>query len=75
MSADAARFLNAFVQSLATMGLYTSGHPARERAIDHSFEQLKRLQETDPTPQFSFLGYDVIYGQGALREQIGRAHV
>jgi putative nucleotidyltransferase with HDIG domain len=60
VSADAARFLNAFVQSLATMGLYTSGHPARERAIDHSFEQLK--------PQFSFLGYDVIYGQGALRE-------
>lgn len=68
MSADAARFLNAFVQSLATMGLYTSGHPARERAIDHSFEQLKRLQETDPTPQFSFLGFDVIYGQVALRE-------
>jgi putative nucleotidyltransferase with HDIG domain len=68
VSADAARFLNAFVQSLATMGLYTSGHPARERAIDHSFEQLKRLQETDPTPQFSFLGFDVIYGQVALRE-------
>lgn len=68
MSADAAKFLNAFAQSLATMSLYTEGHPARERAIDHSFEQLKRLQETDPTPQFSFLGLDVIYGQAALRE-------
>lgn len=68
MSADAAKFLNAFAQSLATMALYTDKHPARERAIDHSFEQLKRLQETNPAPQFSFLGLDVIYGQAALRE-------
>lgn len=68
MSADAAKFLNAFAQSLATMALYTDKHPARERAIDHSFEQLKRLQETNPAPQFSFLGLDVIYGQVALRE-------
>lgn len=68
MSADAARFLNALAQTLATMGLYTDGHPARERTIDHSFEQLKRLQESDPSPQFSFLGLDVIYGQAALRE-------
>ena len=68
MSADAAKFLNAFAQSLATMALYTEGHPARVRAIDHSFEQLKRLQETNPSPQFSFLGLDVIYGQVALRE-------
>ena len=68
MSADAAKFLNAFAQSLATMGLYTGGHPARERVIDHSFEQLKRLQETNPSPQFSFLGLDVIYGQVAMRE-------
>jgi len=68
VSADAARFLNAFVQTLATMGLYTDGHPARERVIDNSFEQLKRLQESNPSPQFSFLGLDVIYGQVALRE-------
>jgi putative nucleotidyltransferase with HDIG domain len=68
MSADAAKFLNAFAQSLATMALYTDQHPARMRAIDHSFEQLKRLQETDASPQFSFLGLDVIYGQVAMRE-------
>jgi len=68
MSADAARFLNAFAQSLATMALYTEGHPARTRTVDQSFEQLKRLQETNPAPQFSFLGLDVIYGQVALRE-------
>jgi putative nucleotidyltransferase with HDIG domain len=68
VSADAAKFLNAFAQSLATMSLYKERHPARERAIDNSFEQLKRLQETNPVPQFSFLGLDVIYGQIALRE-------
>lgn len=68
MSAEAAKFLNAFAQSLATMALYTDKHPARTRVVDHSFEQLKRLQETDPAPQFSFLGLDVIYGQSALRE-------
>ena len=68
MSADAAKFLNAFAQSLATMALYTEGHPARTRTVDQSFEQLKRLQETNPAPQFSFLGLDVIYGQVALRE-------
>jgi putative nucleotidyltransferase with HDIG domain len=50
------------------MALYRDAHPARVRAVDHSFEQLKRLQETDPAPQFSFLGLDVIYGQVALRE-------
>ena len=68
MSADAAKFLNAFAQALATMALYTDGHPARERVIDSSFEQLKRLQESNPSPQFSFLGLDVIYGEVALRE-------
>jgi putative nucleotidyltransferase with HDIG domain len=68
VSADAAKFLNSFAQSLATMALYTEGHPARDRAVDHSFEQLKRLQESNPSPQFSFLGLDVIYGQVALRE-------
>ena len=71
MSADAAKFLNAFAQSLATMALYTDKHPARERAVDHSFEQLRRLQETNPSPQFSFLGLDVIYGQAALRVKAG----
>lgn len=68
MSAEAARFLNSFAQSLATMALYAEGHPARERVIDTSYEQLQLLQVKDPRPQFSFLGYDVIYGQIALRE-------
>ncbi len=68
MSAEAARFLNSFAQALATMALYSEGHPARERVVDSSYEQLQLLQEKDPRPLFSFLGYDVIYGQVALRE-------
>lgn len=68
MSAEAARFLNSFAQALATMALYADGHPARERVVDASYEQLRLLQELDRRPQFSFLGLDVIYGQVALRE-------
>ena len=68
MSADAAKFLNSFAQALSTMALYADGHPARVRVIDSSYNQLLRLQEKDPSPQFSFLGLDVIYGQVALRE-------
>jgi hypothetical protein len=68
VSAEAAKFLNSFAQALSTMALYAPGHPARERVIDSSYEYLRRLQEKDPRPQFSFLGLDVIYGQVALRE-------
>ena len=62
------RFLNSFAQAISTMVLYARGHPARERAVDTSFEQVRLLQEADPRPQFSFLGQDVVYGQRALRE-------
>lgn len=62
------RFLGSFAQALATMVLYQNGHPARERAVDQSFDRLRELQQTDAHPQFTFLGQDVIYGQRALRE-------
>lgn len=65
---EAVRFLNSFAQSLATMSLYSDGHPARERVIDATYEALQRLLETDPRPKFSFLGSDVIHGEIALRE-------
>jgi putative nucleotidyltransferase with HDIG domain len=68
VSAEAAKFLNSFAQALSTMALYSEGHPARVRVVDSSYEYLRRLQEKDPRPQFSFLGLDVIYGQVALRE-------
>ena len=68
MSADAARFLGALAQALSTMSLYSPGHPARERVVDASYDQLIRLQEKHPTPRFSFLGPDVVFGEVALRE-------
>jgi putative nucleotidyltransferase with HDIG domain len=65
---EPSRFLTSLAQALSTMTLYADGHPARTRAIDQSFEHLRALQATDSRPQFSFLGYDVIYGNIALRE-------
>jgi putative nucleotidyltransferase with HDIG domain len=66
--ADPVRFLTALARSLATMALYSSGHPARERAVDRSYTLLRDLQAFDPTPRFSFLGDEVIYGEHVVRE-------
>lgn len=68
MSADAVRFLHSMAQSISTMALYKDGHPARERALDQSFQLLQRLRETDPTPRFSFLGGEVVYQSRGLQE-------
>lgn len=61
-------FLTAFARALATMSLYGDGHPARARAIDAAYEDLRRLQEIDSEPRFSFLGGDIVHGEMALRE-------
>ena len=63
----AVRFLTSMAQALATMSLYAEGHPARARAAIASFDTLTDLQHVDPTPSFSFLGSDVVYGQQAIR--------
>ena len=68
MSGDPIRFLVSFGQAVSTMALYNDGHPARERAVDRSYRCLRDLQEFDPTPRFSFLGEETIYGEKALRE-------
>jgi putative nucleotidyltransferase with HDIG domain len=65
---DPIRFLVSFGQAVSTMALYNDGHPARERAVDRSYQCLKDLQQVDPTPQFSFLGEETIYRETALRE-------
>ena len=68
MSADAVKFLHSMAQSISTMALYRDGHPARERALDQSFELLQRLRQTDPTPRFSFLGGEVVYQSRGVHE-------
>lgn len=68
MSERAVKFLTGLAQALSTMALYNEGHPARERAIDASFQRLRDLQAENPKPLFSFLGHDLVYGVQALRE-------
>ncbi len=61
-------FLNSFVQTLATIRLYSPGHPQRSRAVDASFAQLANLLESDPYPRFSFLEQSVIYGDKPVHD-------
>ncbi|HST06901.1 MAG TPA: HD domain-containing phosphohydrolase [Gemmatimonadaceae bacterium] len=65
---DPIRFLVSFGQAVSTMALYNEGHPARERAVDRSYQTLRDLQVHDPHPRFSFLGEETIYQETALRE-------
>lgn len=66
---EPARFLTSMAQAISAMVLYASGHPARQKAIEASHEQLVLLQTNENlTPQFSFLGGEVIFGQRTLRE-------
>ena len=64
----ASGFLTALAQALSTMTLYKDGHPARERAVDLTFERLKRLQEEVPHPSFTFLGDEIVLGQRPVRD-------
>ncbi|MEO8453276.1 MAG: hypothetical protein ABI647_26040, partial [Gemmatimonadota bacterium] len=61
-------FLISLGQSLATMALYGEGHPARERAIEASFENLMVLTADRPSIKFSFLGNEAVFGDRALTE-------
>ena len=65
---DPIRFLVSFGQAVSTMALYNDGHPARERAVDRSYQCLRDLQADDLHPRFSFLGEETIYQDTALRE-------
>ncbi len=65
---DPIRFLVSFGQAVSTMALYNDGHPARERAVDRSYQCLRDLQKADPHPRFSFLGEETIYQDTSLRE-------
>jgi putative nucleotidyltransferase with HDIG domain len=68
---DAARFLTAFAQAVATMVLYEEGHPARERALDAAYQPLADLQSSSPRQVFTFLGGEVVHGSEPVRELRG----
>ena len=65
---DPIKLLMTMAKALSAMGLYKSGHPAREHAIDLAYEEVRTLQREETYVQFSFLGEEVVYGQAALRE-------
>jgi len=68
---DPVRFLGAFAHAIAGVALYTDGHPARERAIDVAYQELRDLQAESPNPLFTFLGDEVIFGRLPIRELKG----
>ena len=65
---EPALFLTAFAQALATMGLYTDGHPARERVIDAAYQALLDLQARLPRAVFTFLGDEIVCGTEPIRD-------
>lgn len=65
---EAALFLTSFAQALATMSLYSEGHPARERVIDHAYQALVDLQAKQPRAVFTFLGDEIVCGSQPVRE-------
>ncbi|MEP6572500.1 MAG: HD domain-containing phosphohydrolase [Gemmatimonadota bacterium] len=68
---DPVRFLTSFGQALSTMSLYSDGHPARERAVDSSYELLQDLAREEPNPNFSFIDQEVLYRKQVLRDLHG----
>lgn len=65
---EAIRFLHALAQALATMALYSPGHPAARRGIEGAWQALTALLAREPHPAFLFLGSAPIYGGRALHE-------
>ncbi|HSM61163.1 MAG TPA: HD domain-containing phosphohydrolase, partial [Longimicrobiales bacterium] len=65
---SATSFLNALAHALSTMGLYSGGHPALERAVDRAYQALSDLQDERPAPRFTFLGGEVLLEDRPIRE-------
>ena len=57
----AADVLTNLAQTVSTMTLYEEGHPALERAVDGVLEAILRLQEEVPTPDFTFVGNEIVF--------------
>lgn len=62
------RFLHAMAHATATLGLYSSGHPARRVALDDAWDRLQLLRGEMPDTRFSFLDSTVVAGETPLHE-------
>ena len=62
------KFLTSLGQVMATMALYNQGHPARERALDDSYQELKDVLAGRDRLKFSFIGGDVVFDRRVVRE-------
>lgn len=65
---DPVRFMMSMGHVLAAMSLYDRGHPARERALDDSYERLVELIGGETDRQFSFVDREVVFHQKVLRD-------
>ena len=63
----AGEFLTAVWRYLSVAGLYQPDHPYRAAVADEVHDALVALLERDPSPSFSFLAGEVIYGKSPLR--------
>jgi putative nucleotidyltransferase with HDIG domain len=68
---DPVRFLTAFSQALATLGLYGDDHPATVRACDTAYRHLADLQPSSGQLEFTFLPGEVLFGHDPLPELEG----
>lgn len=62
-----ARFLQTLGNLLTTVSLYPTDHPAREAAVDASFEELQALLSETDTALFTFLEEKVVFAREPLR--------
>ncbi len=65
---DPVQFLLSMGHVLAAMSLYDKGHPARERAVDESYEKLQDLVHGEGNRQFTFVNREVVFDRQVLRE-------
>jgi putative nucleotidyltransferase with HDIG domain len=64
----AVRFLSHLAQAISAITLYDRSHPTRLLAMDRAYEWLLELQDTVPTPTFTFMGDEVLLDSWPLRE-------
>lgn len=64
----AIRFLHSLAQALSTLGLYSPGHPAAERAAGTLWAALEKLLAEREEPTFYFLGTAPVFDGRALHE-------